>query len=134
MHGIRSGRRAGRGGDVHEQHHFMLVPVGHQRADRQPMRIGPLDVSRLPALLQRLSVYRAQATDGPTRQPFEVMERKLYRGITTPAMVLTLAFGTWLWLGFGVTGGWLHAKLVLVGLFVADHFWLGRLRLDLARG
>jgi putative membrane protein len=84
--------------------------------------------------LPRLYVYHAQATDGPTRQTFEVMERKLYRGIMTPTMLLALVFGAWLWLGFGITGGWLHAKLVLVGLLVAYHFWLGRLRLDLAQG
>jgi len=27
-----------------------------------------------------------------------------------------------LWLGFGITGGWLHAKLVLVALLLAFHF------------
>jgi putative membrane protein len=43
----------------------------------------------------------------------------------TPAMVATLVFGTWMWLGYGITGGWLHAKLALVGLLVAYHFWLG---------
>ena len=84
--------------------------------------------------LPRLFVYHAQATDGTTRATFEVMERKLYRGIMTPAMVLTLVFGAWLWLGYGITGGWLHAKLVLVAFLVAYHFWMGRLRSDFARG
>ncbi len=84
--------------------------------------------------LPRLYVYHAQATDGATRATFEVMERKLYRGIMTPTMVLTLVFGAWLWLGYGITGGWLHAKLVLVAILVAYHFWLGRLRSDFARG
>ena len=42
------------------------------------------------------------------------MERSSYRGIMTPAMVLTLVTGVWMWLGYGVTGGWLHAKLALV--------------------
>jgi putative membrane protein len=84
--------------------------------------------------LPRLFVYHAQATDGPTRTTFEVMERKLYRGIMTPAMVLALAFGAWLWLGYGISGSWLHAKLVLVALLVAYHFWLGRMRNDFTRG
>jgi putative membrane protein len=53
------------------------------------------------------------------------MERKLYRGIMTPSMVLALAFGLWMWLGYGLTGRWLHAKLVLVALLVAYHFWVG---------
>ena len=60
------------------------------------------------------------------------MERKLYRGIMTPAAVLTIAFGLWLWLGYGITGGWLHAKLVLVALLLAFHFYLGKLVADFA--
>ena len=83
--------------------------------------------------LPRLFVYHAQATDGATRETFKVMERKLYRGIMTPTMVLTLAFGAWLWLGYGITGGWMHAKLLLVALLVAYHVWMGKLRLDFAR-
>lgn len=84
--------------------------------------------------LPRLFVYHAQATDAATVETFKVMERKLYRGIMTPCMVLTLVFGAWLWLGYGVTGGWLHAKLVLVALLVAYHFWMGKLRADFAAG
>ena len=82
--------------------------------------------------LPRLYVYHAGATDGPSNERFKVMERKLYRGIMTPTMVLTLATGAWLWLGFGITGGWLHAKLGLVAVLVAYHFWLGKLRRDFA--
>ena len=55
------------------------------------------------------------------------MERRLYRGIMTPSAVLTIVFGPWLWLGYGITGGWLHAKLVLVAILVAYHLWLGKL-------
>ena len=75
--------------------------------------------------LPRLFVYHALADDAATRERFKVMERKLYRGIMTPTMVLTLATGAWMWLGYGVTGGWLHAKVALVLLLVAYHFWLG---------
>ena len=75
--------------------------------------------------LPRLFVYHAQAEDAASRERFKVMERKLYRGIMTPTMVLTLAFGTWLWLGYGFRGGWLVAKLLVVALLVAYHFWLG---------
>ncbi|APV49392.1 TIGR00701 family protein [Betaproteobacteria bacterium GR16-43] len=77
--------------------------------------------------LPRLFVYHAQATDALSHERFKVMERKLYRGIMTPSMVLTLGFGLWLWLGFGITGTWLHAKVAVVVLLVAHHFWLGHL-------
>ena len=30
--------------------------------------------------------------------------------------LLALFFGMWLWLGFGISGAWLHIKLGLVGL------------------
>ena len=82
--------------------------------------------------LPRLFVYHAQSTDTASIARFKVMERKLYRGIMTPCMVLTLAFGSWMWIGYGFTGNWLHAKLVLVGLLVGYHFWLGRCRADFA--
>ena len=82
--------------------------------------------------LPRLYVYHAEATDGPSNERFKVMERKLYRGIMTPTMVLTLASGLWLWLGYGFSGGWLHAKLALVMALVAYHFWLGAMRRDFA--
>ena len=76
--------------------------------------------------LPRLFVYHAESAVGSDKsETFKVMERKLYRGIMTPTMVLTLATGLWMWLGYGITGGWLHAKVALVVLLVAYHFWLG---------
>ena len=83
--------------------------------------------------LPRLFVYHAQSSDTVSLERFKVMERKLYRGIMTPCMVLALVFGTWLWLGYGFRGGWLHAKLAAVAVLVAYHFWLGRLAGDFAR-
>ncbi|MGZ5037859.1 MAG: protoporphyrinogen oxidase HemJ [Usitatibacter sp.] len=84
--------------------------------------------------LPRLFVYHAQSSDAASDERFKVMERKLYRGIMTPCMVLTLVFGTWMWLGYGFTGNWLRAKLTLVGLLVGYHFWLGRRVRDFASG
>ena len=78
--------------------------------------------------LPRLYVYHAQTQDRGAIETFKVMERKLYRGIMTPTMVLTIVFGLWLWLGYGVGGGWMHAKVALVALLVAYHFWMGHLR------
>ena len=83
--------------------------------------------------LPRLFVYHAEAKDPVSNERFKVMERKLYRGIMMPAMVLTLASGLWMWLGYGVSGGWLHAKIALVVLLVAYHFWLRKLLGDFAR-
>jgi len=83
--------------------------------------------------LPRLFVYHAQSEDTVSRERFKVMERKLYRGIMTPCMVLTIAFGAWLWLGYGPYGAWIDAKLVFVALLVAYHFWLGKLVRDFAR-
>ena len=71
--------------------------------------------------LPRLFVYHAQATDSVSIERFKLMERKLYRGIMIPAMVLTLVSGVWLWLGYGFRGQWLVAKLGLVVALIAYH-------------
>ena len=83
--------------------------------------------------LPRLFVYHAMSDDRISVERFKVMERKLYWGIMTPGALLTLVFGSWLWLGWGFTGGWLHAKLVLVAVLVAYHVWCGKLMLDFRR-
>ena len=84
--------------------------------------------------LPRLFVYHSLAapTDAIGITRFKVMERKLFVGIMTPSAVLTLVFGLWLWLGYGITGGWLHAKLALVAVLVAFHVYLGMLMRDFA--
>ena len=83
--------------------------------------------------LPRLFVYHAEARDAASSERFKVMERKLYRGIMTPTMILSMVFGTWLWLGYGFRGNWLAAKLVLVALLLAYHFWLGTMVRAFAR-
>src|SRR3569623_1151590 len=50
----------------------------------------------------------------------KVMARKLYHFMSAVA-VLALGTGLWLWLGFGVTGGWLHAKIAMVVLLIVFH-------------
>ena len=84
--------------------------------------------------LPRLFVYHAMAEDTLSRQRFEVMERKLYYGIMAPGAILTIAFGLWLWLGYGRTGAWLHAKLVLVVALIGYHLWCGKLINDFKQG
>ncbi len=75
--------------------------------------------------LPRLFVYHAMSEDSASNERFKIMERKLYYGITTPGGILTLVFGTWLWLGYGFGGGWLHAKLALVAVLIVYHLWCG---------
>jgi putative membrane protein len=80
--------------------------------------------------LPRLFVYHAQSDDRVSQERFKVMERKLYYGIMAPGAVLTIVFGLWLWLGYGFSGGWLHAKLFLVAVLVAYHLCCGKLLAD----
>ncbi|HYL17744.1 MAG TPA: protoporphyrinogen oxidase HemJ [Burkholderiales bacterium] len=83
--------------------------------------------------LPRLFVYHAQATDALSIERFKIMERKLYFGIMTPGAILTVLFGSWLWLGYGIAGGWLHAKLALVAVLIAYHVYCGKLLRDFKR-
>lgn len=83
--------------------------------------------------LPRIYVNLAMAEDAASRERLLVMARKLYRFVT-PIGLLALVFGTWLWLGYGFGGGWLHAKLALVAVLVAYHFYCGRLLARFAAG
>jgi protoporphyrinogen IX oxidase len=86
----------------------------------------------------RLYVYHVEnAGKREITDLLQVMERRLYRGICWPAMVLTTLFGVWLWSrsfsGY-LQSGWFHVKLAaLAGLF-AYHFYSGKVRRDLAEG
>ena len=80
--------------------------------------------------LPRLFVYHAMTRDAPGNERFKVMERKLFVGIMTPSAIVTIASGLWLWLGYGIAGGWLYAKLALVLVLIAHHVWLGKLMID----
>ncbi|MFL6660716.1 MAG: CopD family protein [Rhizobacter sp.] len=55
------------------------------------------------------------------RERLLMMARRLYR-FASLLMVLAVALGLWLWLGyFRGAGGWLHAKLFLVVLAIGYH-------------
>ncbi|MFP5348504.1 MAG: CopD family protein [Gammaproteobacteria bacterium] len=84
--------------------------------------------------LPRLFVYHAMSTDAVSVERFKLMERKLYFGIMTPGAVLTIVFGMWLWLGYGIGGTWLHWKLALVAALVGYHVYCGKLLGDFKRG
>ena len=79
--------------------------------------------------LPRLFVYHSQVVvGGEASEKYKVMERRLLRGITTPAMIATIAFGIILatrqeqW-----SAGWLHAKTALVALLALSHGIMARL-------
>ncbi len=63
---------------------------------------------------------------GAERERLLLMAGKLYR-FMSPIGVLALATGLWLWLVVGIGGAWLHAKLALVLLLVAYHFYCAKL-------
>jgi putative membrane protein len=83
--------------------------------------------------LPRIYVNLAMAAQDAERERLLLMAHKLYR-FMTPLGVLALVFGMWLWLGYGFSGGWLHAKLMLVLLLIAYHLYCGRLLVAFKQG
>lgn len=82
--------------------------------------------------LPRLFVYHAGTEPhSEISETFKVMERRLLRAITTPAMIASLVFGLLLLATPGIfQQGWLHAKiLLLLGMF-AMHGFMARWRKD----
>jgi putative membrane protein len=80
--------------------------------------------------LPRLFVYHSMSTDKISVDRFKVMERKLYRGIMMPSMILVIVLGTWLVIDaweFYKTQGWLYAKLALIVPLIVYHFYCGYL-------
>ena len=76
--------------------------------------------------LPRLFVNLAMATEKSETDRLLLMSHKLYR-FMTPLAWLALIFGTWLWLGYGISGIWLHLKLALVAVLVVYHLYCGHL-------
>jgi putative membrane protein len=85
--------------------------------------------------LPRLYVYHAEAEKGSDKsETFKVMERRLYRGITTPAMIATWIFGL-LMLGIDHSiwwGFWPWVKAAMVLGLSGLHGFYGRIRRDFA--
>ena len=91
----------------------------------------------------RLFIYHAEALQKPEPErsilvaQFGIMERRLWRAITTPAMIGTLVFGLWLIHAAPwpiLSQPWFHAKLALLVLLFGYHGYCGRLRRDLGKG
>jgi len=87
--------------------------------------------------LPRLFVYHADSPKGSQQsQTFKVMEQRLLRFITTPAMIASWVFG--LYLAFSglinwSADGWFHLKLALVILLSAFHGFLAKWTKDFAQ-
>lgn len=81
----------------------------------------------LPRILVNLAEAGNGASEGEqaVRARLSLMGRRLYRfGHTMFGIAVVL--GLALWLHFGIAGGWLHAKLLLVALLLAHFIVAGR--------
>ncbi|MFK4811427.1 protoporphyrinogen oxidase HemJ [Devosia sp. ZW T5_3] len=79
--------------------------------------------------LPRLFVYHSVAEIGSDKsETFKIMERRLLRGIITPAMIATWIFGLWM-VALGAvdwSAGWPYLKAVCVLALTACHGILAR--------
>lgn len=92
--------------------------------------------------LVRLFVYHAEASQEPEpaqtilKKQYELMEKRLYRIITTPGMLVTVAMAIGLLTiePEVLRDGWLHFKLAFVAALLAYHHYCGRIMKKLAAG
>ncbi len=86
--------------------------------------------------LPRLFVYHSVAEIGSDKsETFKIMERRLLRGIITPAMIATWIFGLWM-VALGAvdwSAGWPYLKAVCVLALTACHGILARHTREFAR-
>jgi len=78
--------------------------------------------------LPRLFVYHSVAEKGSVQsETFKVMERRLYRGIMTPAMIASWIFGLIMVFNGMVdwASGWPWVKAVFVIALSGYHGWMG---------
>lgn len=85
----------------------------------------------LPRIFVNLALVTADSN--AERERLLLMGRKLYR-FTLWISIVAIALGAWLWLGYGISGNWLYAKLVLVIALVGYHHYCGRLLRQFAEG
>ena len=78
--------------------------------------------------LPRLLVYHTTVEVGSNQSElFKVMERRLLKAITTPAMIVAWVLGLWIAIIMGYfSDGWFHVKLTLVLLMSGYHGMLAR--------
>jgi putative membrane protein len=78
----------------------------------------------------RLFIYCAEANERPEPArsillpQLQLMSRRLWYGITWPSAILTLIFGTWMYILYGSLPNWLLVKLCFVVGLYAYHLSL----------
>jgi putative membrane protein len=89
--------------------------------------------------LPRLFVYDVEANDKPQakkeaiQEQLRIMQRRLYRGIMWPAMVLTWTFGLSLaYVVDAFSQPWFHFKLLFVLILTGYHLFCGKIRVELS--
>ena len=91
----------------------------------------------------RLFIYHTEAQEKEEvakkilSDQYQIMEKKLWWIITTPAMVLTVVFGTWMILlnpNYYLHAGWFHIKLAFIVLLLVYHFTCQKIMNDLKKG
>jgi len=90
--------------------------------------------------MPRLFVYDIEAREKEPLErdillkQFRIMQRRLWLGIATPSMLITLVLGTWLSivLGLDFSVQWFTSKVVLVALLIVYHVACHKTMLDLA--
>ncbi len=91
----------------------------------------------------RLFIYHTEAQQKTAEEKrilsdqFTLMEGRLWWIITTPAMLLTFVFGTWMLLSpeksYLLKMPWMHIKLGFVALLLVYHFVCQKMLFDLKR-
>ena len=90
----------------------------------------------------RLYIYHTEAQKKPEMErailstQFIEMEKKLWWIITTPAMILTVVFGTWMLIANPglLKMPWMHIKLAFVVLLLVYHFVCQKILFDVKKG
>jgi len=91
----------------------------------------------------RLFIYHTEAQEKEEvakkilSDQYQIMEKKLWWIITTPAMVLTIVFGTWMVLinpDYYLQAGWFQIKLAFIVLLLVYHFTCQKIMNDLKKG
>ena len=92
--------------------------------------------------MPRLFIYHTEAQEKEEAakkalsDQFQIMEKKLWWIITTPAMILTVVFGTWMLI---INPGllqqpWMHIKLAFVLILLIYHFISQKKMYEMAKG